>query len=316
MNEMAMEYEPSTMPAVLRSMMYTPGNNQKLIAKAPTLLADVIVLDLEDTIPPPEKDKARDMVKDSIETVAKEGVSDVYVRVNGWDSPLTEADLEAVVQPELSGIVLPMTDTPEHVTDLDEKLTELEKSNGMEPGSIAVQLLIETAKGILNAYQCGIASERVNSLVFGAVDYVRDMRVELTKEGEEILHARSEVPIAARAAGLVAIDTPWPPYKDVEGFIRDTRKGRKLGYEGRMLIHPSQIEPSHEIYTPPEEDVEWAKEVVEVFEEEGIKKGSASVPYKGEMIDWPVYRRQKDLLAKAELIAEKEKAKRKLRSKN
>lgn len=306
MTKMTMEYEPSTMPAVLRSVMYTPGNNEKLINKAPGLGADVLVLDLEDTIPPTEKEEARAMVKESIKKVA-EGGSSVYVRVNGWDTPLTEEDLEAVVQPDLDGIVLPMTDKREHVVDLDKKLTKLEEENGIEPGTIALQLLIETALGVLNAYECGIASERVNSLVFGAVDYVRDMRVELTKQGEEILHARSEVAIAARAAGLVAIDTPWPPYKDVEGFKEDTRKGRKLGYEGRMLIHPNQIEPSHIIYTPPTEDVEKAREIVKVFEKEGIKKGTASIPYKGEMIDWPVYRREKDLLAKAKLIAQKEK---------
>ncbi|MFQ5710494.1 MAG: HpcH/HpaI aldolase/citrate lyase family protein [Candidatus Geothermarchaeales archaeon] len=304
---MEVEYKPSTMPVVMRSVMYTPGNNPKLIEKARTFNADVIVLDLEDSVPPAEKIKARDMVRDSIPKVAESG-ADIYVRINDWGTGLTEGDLEAIVQPKLSGIVLPKTESPEDVVKLDEKLTELEEKRGIKPGSIAVQLLIETAKGVVNVYQSAIASDRVNSLVFGAVDYTRDMRIELTKEGNEILPARSQVAIAARAANLVAIDTPWPPFKDVEGFIRDTKFGRQLGYEGRMLIHPNQIEPSHEIYSPPKDDVDYAREVVKVFEE-GMKKGLASVPLRGKMLDWAVYRTARDVLAKADLIAEYEKLK-------
>lgn len=304
---METEYNPSTMPVVMRSVMYTPGNNRKLMEKARTFTADVIVLDLEDSVPPAEKTKARDMAEDYISKV-KESGANVYVRINDWSTDLTRRDLEAIVQPELSGIVLPKTESPEHVVKLDEVLTGLEKQRGIKTGSIAVQLLIETAKGVINVYHSAIASKRVNSLVFGAVDYTRDMRIELTKEGQEILHARSQVAIAARAANLVAIDTPWPPFKDVEGFVKDTKFGRQLGYEGRMLIHPNQIEPSHKIYTPPKEEVDYAREVVEVFEE-GMKQGSASVPLRGKMVDWAVYRTARDILAKADRISDYEKIK-------
>jgi citrate lyase subunit beta/citryl-CoA lyase len=164
-------------------------------------------------------------------------------------------------------------------------------------GSIAIQLLIETAKGVINAYPSSIASKRVNSLIFGAVDYTKDMRVKLTDEGEEQKYARAHTAVAARAAGCIAIDCPFVNFKDMEAFEKSTRYGRQLGYEGRMLIHPSQIESSHKIYTPEPDDVEWAKGVVKVFEEEGIAKGSAAVSYKGKMVDTPVYDNARTILA-------------------
>jgi len=164
-------------------------------------------------------------------------------------------------------------------------------------GSIAIQLLIETAKGVINAYPSAIASKRVNSLIFGAVDYTKDMRVKLTSEGEEQRYARRHTAVAARAAGCIAIDCPFVAFKDMDAFEKSTREGRQMGYEGRMLIHPSQIEPSHKIYTPAAEDVEWATGVVKVFEEEGIAKGMAAVTYKGKMVDTPVYDNARTILA-------------------
>jgi len=132
------------------------------------------------------------------------------------------------------------------------------------------------------------------------------MRVTLTPEGVEQLYARYHNAVAARAAGCIAIDCPYVTYKDTEGFEKSTREGRQMGYEGRMLIHPSQIEPSHKIYTPSAEDVEWAEGVKKVFEEEGIAKGSAAVAYKGKMIDTPVYGNALTILATIKEITEAE----------
>jgi len=212
------------------------------------------------------------------------------------------------VQPGLSGIVIPKTETPDDPIRADKLLTELEKNRGMEVGTVKLQLLIETARGVTFAYECGMASSRVNSLVFGAVDYTRDMRVKLSATGEEVLYARSAVAVAARAARIVAIDPPWPAFRDTEGFAAHSRAGAQLGYEGRMLIHPNQIAPAEEIYAPAKEDVERARKVVEVFEQ-GMREGKASVALEGRMVDWAVYRAEMDLLAKVDLIAEKEKRK-------
>ncbi len=287
---------------VMRSVFYVPGNNDKMLAKAPSFPADIITLDLEDSVPPAEKVKARDMVRENLKFAGSCG-SAVYVRVNNWETLMTNDDLEAVVHEGLAGICLAKTGAPEHIQRLDWKLEELERRRGLKVGSIAIQMLAETAKGVFNAYPSATASKRVNSVIFGAVDYTKDMRVKLTSEGDEQFYARAHVAVAARAAGCVAIDCPFVAFKDMEAFEKNTRFGRQLGYEGRMLIHPSQIEASHKIYTPAPEDVEWAKGVVKVFEEEGLAKGAAAVTYQGKMVDTPVYDNARTILRTMEEIA-------------
>ena len=215
---------------------------------------------------------------------------------------MTNDDLEAVVHPGLDGVCLAKCGDADNVKRLDWKLEELEQRRGMEVGSVAIQLLIETAKGVMNAYPAACASPRVNSLIFGAVDFTKDMRVTLTSEGQEQLYARYHTAIAARAAGCVAIDCPFVAFQDEEGYKRSTQEGRQMGYEGRMLIHPGQIEPSHEIYTPSPDDVEWAEGIKKVFEEEGIAKGAAAVTYKGKMVDTPVYENALQILRTMEEI--------------
>lgn len=294
---------------VMRSVFYVPGNNEKMVAKAPDIPADLITLDLEDSVPPAEKPKAREIVRENLIYAGKGGAT-VYVRINNWETKMTNDDLEAVVYEGLSGVCLAKCGSAENVQRLDWKLEELEQRRGLEVGSIAIQLLTETAKGIINAYPAATASPRVNSLIFGAVDYTKDMRVKLTSEGVEQWHARYHAAVAARAAGCIAIDCPYVAYKDTEGFEKSTREGRQMGYEGRMLIHPSQIETSHTIFTPSPEDVEWAEGVKKVFEEEGIAKGAAAVSYNGKMIDTPVYGNALTILATMKEISEAE-AKRK-----
>jgi citrate lyase subunit beta/citryl-CoA lyase len=242
------------------------------------------------------------MVRENLKLVGSGG-STVYVRLNNWETLMTNEDIEAVVYEGLAGVCLAKCGGPDDVKRLDWKLEELERRRGLKVGSIAVQLLIETAKGVMNAYPSALASKRVNSLIFGAVDFTKDMRVKLTSEGAEQLYARSHTAVAARAAGCVAIDCPFVDIKDSEAFEKSTRFGRQLGYEGRMLIHPSQIEPSHRIYTPAAEDVEWARGVVKVFEEEGIAKGMAAVTFNGKMVDTPVYDNARTILATVAEIA-------------
>jgi citrate lyase subunit beta/citryl-CoA lyase len=287
---------------VMRSVFYIPGNNLKFIEKAPVTPADIITLDLEDSVPPDEKPKAREMVRENLK-LAGSGGSTVYVRVNNWETLMTNDDLEAIVHEGLSGVCLAKCGGADHVQRLDWKLEELERRRGLKVGSIAIQLLIETAKGVMNAYASACASKRVNSLIFGAVDYTKDMRVKLTSEGEEQYWARASVPVAARAAGCIAIDCPFVDVKNMDAFKESTRFGRQLGFEGKMLIHPDQIMPSHEIYTPSAEDVEWAEGVVKVFEEEGLAKGKAAVTYKGKMVDTPVYDNARTILATRDEIA-------------
>ncbi len=288
---------------VMRSVFYTPSNNEKMVGKAPDIACDILTLDLEDSVPPAEKPRGREMIQAYLKADRKKQIApSLYVRVNNWETQMTNDDLEAIVYPGLDGVCLAKCGSAENVKRLDWKLEELEQRRGMKVGSVGIQLLIETAKGVMNAYPAACASPRVNSLIFGAVDFTKDMRVTLTSEGMEQLYARYHTAVAARAAGCVAIDCPFVNISDLEAFKKSTREGRQMGYEGRMLIHPSQIQPSHEIYTPSAADVEWAEGVKKVFEEEGIAKGSAAVSYKGKMVDTPVYENALQILRTMEEI--------------
>lgn len=282
--------------AVMRSILYVPGNNPKMVEKAPSFPADIITLDLEDSVPPAEKENARKIIAENLKYVGTGG-SSVYVRINNWETLLTNDDLEAIVWEGLDGVTLAKTGHPDDVKRLDWKLEELERRRGLEVGSVKISMLLETAKGIMNAYECCMASERNVNAIFGAVDYCRDMRIKLTSESDEQLWGRAAVGIACRAAGIVAIDAPFVAYQDIPAFEKNVLGGKQMGYEGRMIIHPSQVEPSNRMYAPDPADVEWAVGVVQVFEEEGIAKGKAAVSYKGKMVDTPVYLNAQDILA-------------------
>jgi len=294
---------------VMRSVFYVPGNNPTFVQKAPALPADIITLDLEDSVPPAEKEKAREVVRENLKHAGSGGAL-VYVRINNWETLMTNDDLEAVVHPGLAGVCLAKCGHPDDVKRLDWKLEELERRRNIPVGTVAIQLLCETAKGVINAYPSASASKRVNSLIFGAVDYTKDMRVKLTSEGDEQLYARMHIAVSARAAGCIAIDCPYVAFQDTAGFEKSVQQGRQMGYEGRMLIHPSQIEPSNKLYAPAPEDVEWAQGVVKTFEEEGLAKGKAAVTFKGKMVDTPVYDNARTILAiTAEIAAFDEKRK-------
>ena len=267
--------------AVMRSIMYVPGNNPKMVEKAPSIPADIITLDLEDSVPPSEKEAARKLVAEKLK-YAGSGGAQVYVRINNWETEMTNDDLEAVVWEGLDGVTLAKTGHPDDVKRLDWKLEELERRRGIPVGTVKISMLLETAKGIMNAYECCMASSRNVNAIFGAVDYCRDMRVKLTSEAVEQMWGRAKMAIAARAAGIVAIDAPFVAYQDIPAFERNVMEGKQMGYEGRMIIHPSQVEPSNRLYAPDPADVEWANGVVKVFEEEGLAKGKAAVSTTGE----------------------------------
>jgi citrate lyase subunit beta / citryl-CoA lyase len=292
---------------VMRSVFYVVGNREDFYANIPKIPADVITIDLEDSVPPAEKAKARELAKKNIK-FASSGGGDVFVRVNNWETGMTNDDCEAVVWEGLNSICLAKCGGPDDVKRLEWKLEELEQRRGLKIGSIGIQILIETAKGMMNVHASAQASKRINSLIFGHVDFTTDMRVPLNHPcGEELKWPRAWVACAARAVGAVAIDGPYPAYKDLEGFEKDTEYGHALGFEGRMLIHPSQIEPAHKIYTPNAERVEWAKAVVDLFEKEGIAKGLGSVSYKNKMVDVAVYAGAKKTLDTMNEIEAKQK---------
>ena len=293
--------------AVRRSDLYLPANNEHMILKAPTLGADVITLDMEDSVPPAEKEVARQMVKKHIKEMSVTG-SEAWVRINAWDTDLTLADLDAVVVDGLDGITLPKCSGLADVRRLDDEITRLEKLRGLPVGKIKIAILIETALGVLTVDESVGGSSRLVAVIFGAVDYTRDMRVTRTDKADEQFYARAKIGVAARAHGLVAEDAPFPNYSDVEAFEANCRSGAQLGFEGRQIINPRQIAAAHKVYSPDPARVERAKKITKVFEEEGLAKGSASVGFEGSMIDIPVYRDGLNILARQKEIEEKEAA--------
>jgi citrate lyase subunit beta/citryl-CoA lyase len=289
---------------LLRTMLFTPGNNMRMIYKAGTLGADAIILDLEDAVPLAEKETARIFIKDSIEQVAAGGAQ-VFVRPNAFTTGLAEEDLKWTVREGLDGIVLPKAEAKDDVLETEKLLSALEQERGLEAGSLVIVPILETARGVVNDYEIVMASQRVVAIAFGAVDFTRDMGIPLSREGTELFYARSHVAVAARAAEVQAIDTPWIDVADREGLIQDSERGRQLGFRGKLLIHPSQIEPVNEVFSPAEDEVEYARKVVEAFSE-AEAKGVGAISLDGKMIDRPNFRQAQDLIALAEAIARKE----------
>ena len=293
--------------SVMRTNLYVPANNPVFMEKCAKYPADNITFDVEDAVPPQEKENARRMAAEHLKAAGVNGAS-VYVRVNGWHTEYTNDDLEAVVYPGLDGVTLPKTRNADDVKRLDWKLAELEARRGLPAGSVKIAVLLETAEGIMNAYSICCASPRIVAAFFGAVDYCCDMRITRTNLAGEQQVARTIVALAARAAGIAALDAPFADYSNMEDFRKNTLDGRQMGFEGRMIIHPSQIAVAHELYSPTAEDVAHAEKVKRFFEEEGLAKGLASVSMDGGMVDTPVYQSALNVLSLYKAIQAQEAA--------
>jgi len=289
---------------LLRSLLFTPGNNMRRIVKAGTLRTDAVILDLEDSVPLADKETGRLFVRDSLHEVGRLG-SAVFVRINAPGTGLAEDDLDWVVQPGLHGIVLPKSESAEDVAALVAQLEWRERDRSLDSGTLAIIPILESAKGIVNAYTIAMASPRVAAVALGGVDFSRDMGVDLTPEGRELWYARAQVAVAARAAGVLAIDTPCIDVNNREQLTNESRAARQLGFRGKLLIHPTQIGPVHEVFSPAEDDVAYARKVVEAFEQ-AQQQGQGAISLDGKMIDVANYRQAKDLLASAEAITRKE----------
>ncbi len=292
---------------LLRTILFVPGNQMRMIRKAGTLGADAIILDLEDAVPMAEKETARMFVRDAIGDLSMSS-ADVFVRVNALTTGLTRQDIETVIQKGLVGIVLPKVESKDDVFEISRFMRREEKIKGIEPGSLALIPILETAKGVLNAQGIATANGRVVAIAFGAIDFARDMGIVLSREGRELLYARSLVATSARAAGVQAVDTPWIDIADKDGLAREASAGRQLGFRGKLLIHPSQIEPVKLVFSPSKSEVEYAEKVTKAFQ--GAQaQGLGAISIEGRMIDIASFRQAEELLSLVEAIAEREERK-------
>ncbi len=282
------------MTQLRRTMLYVPGNNPGMIRDAGIYPADSIMFDLEDSVSLAEKDSARFLVHEALNKIGYGG-KELLVRVNSLDGEHGIEDLEAIVMTGKAGIRLPKTETAADVVLCDEEITRIEKENGMEVGSTPMMAAIETAAGALNAQSIAAASKRLVGIAIGAEDYVTDLKTTRSPEGIELLFGRSMVLLAARAAGIAAIDTVYSDVNNEEGFRNEVRLIKQLGFDGKSVINPRQIRPVHEIYTPTEKEVEKALAVLDAIEE-AKAKGSGVISLNGKMIDKPIVERAQRVL--------------------
>jgi citrate lyase subunit beta / citryl-CoA lyase len=275
----------------LRSLLFTPGNHPRKLARVGTFGSDASVLDLEDAVADAEKESARATVRSALATYDPGAL--VIVRVNGPDTGRLEADVEAVVCEELGGIMVPKVETPEVLVEVDRLLGTLERERGLEEGRIRLLALIETARGLVRCEEIASAApERVYTLVFGLGDFTVDLGIDLTRDATELLYARSRVVVAARAAALPQpLDGPYLDLQNFDGLVADTLRSRQLGFQGRVVIYPPHVEPVQRTYGQlSEEELERARRVVEAFAS-AEADGSASIQVDGRFVDYPIYRR-------------------------
>lgn len=289
---------------LLRTILSVPGNREKMLEKSKELRADIVVLDLEDSVPQEEKARARSIVEGWIPKLTGNS-SRIYVRINPLDSGFAKEDLEAVIIQGIDGISQPKPSTAQDIHKIAEILTRLEKKRGLPEGRVKILPWIETALGLINAYEIASSSPRVNGVIFGANDLVLETGMTRSEEGNELLYPKTKVVIAARAAGVSAIDTPYNNFKDEPGLIKETTLARNLGFRGKFVIHPGQVDVVNRIFRPTEEEVAYARQVVTAFED-ARQKGFASASLDGKMIDIPIAQRALVILLTHEAISAKE----------
>ena len=281
----------------LRSLLFVPGNQPNMLAKAASFSPDAFVPDMEDSVAWDDKSQARETVSANLEMLANTGKK-VIPRINSLDTGLCEADLAAIVGPHIYGVSVGKINTPADVTIISDTIARLETERGITKGSTKLVLWIETALGILNAHQILSSDARIKAAAFGAEDFTNDMGIERNEDDREILFPRSQIAIAARAAGVLALDTPFFGFRDPDNLKIDSEQSKAIGFKGKFAIHPLQVDIINHCFSPSSEEIAHAMEVIQVFEE-AAEKGRGSTSLNGQVVDVPVVKRAESLLNQA-----------------
>jgi citrate lyase subunit beta / citryl-CoA lyase len=291
-----------------RSLIFIPGNNPRFLEKSKTINSDIICFDLEDSVPMDEKETARMLVNKTLQEInIMEEESKrkrlVSVRINAPDSGLAVEDLKKTITQGIDAVVIPKVETEHQLIRLSNTIKLLEKENDIPDNFIKLIPSIESSLGVVNAYSIAKADQRISSLVFGIFDFLYDMKID--SNDEDILtgymYGRAKVPVDARAAGVDSIDSIWQNIGDVDGLKKDLVLGRKLGYTGKCVIHPTQIDYVHKVFYPSTQDIQWAKKVISSLDESVIRKKTTTtktgaINLEGKMIDSLHYKQAKRIL--------------------
>ena len=272
-----------------RSMLFLPGNNPNMLINGNCLGADAVIFDLEDAVSPDEKDAARILVRNTMRYMDFRGC-EIIVRINSIDTPFWKADLDAILPWSPSLILLPKTGSSADVQQADAYMTALEEKLGLENNTVGLMPLIETAMGVENAFSIASAAKRVKALFLGAEDLTADLQCKRTKEGREIEYARTRLVVAARAAGVDVYDTPFTDVNDDEGIWTDARLAKALGFNGKASISPRHVEVINSVFSPTEQEIEYAYEVMDAIEL-AKRQGKGAIALHGKMIDAPIVAR-------------------------
>lgn len=285
---------------VARTLLFTAGHNLKYLEKAFSTDADVVVFDLEDAVPASRKEEARETI---VKVLDSEWIDKrpLFVRINPMETGDTLKDLDVVADERLFGFVYPKAYNSKDVEVFDAQLTMKEKNLGIENGHFKIIVLLETPESVLNAHEIALASERVVGLLFGSEDFLAEIEGEHGHEGRSIQTPRHMISMAARAAGIVPIDTPYVNIGDEEGLKRHIRQAKELGFEGMLVMTPKEIELVKNSYTPSIDEVAKAKEIIHLADETNKADRGISVK-KGLFISPPTVSRAKKLLQRMDKI--------------
>ena len=294
----------------LRCPLFIPGNRSDMLEKAGRYSASAFIPDLEDSVPAANKAEALEVTAAALPSLAELG-RPIVPRVNSLATGLTDGELKAIVGPLIAGVSIGKVRTAEDIRYLDMIISGIERERGIDAGTIGILPWLETASAIVSAHSICVASDRVRWVAFGAEDYSADMGISravdveasdvggIEEYGEaSLLYARSAVAVAARAANVDALDTPYVKFRDPEGLRQEAGLARRLGYVGKFAIHPAQIEVIDAVFSPSSDEIERARRVVAAAT--GAERdGRGSVALDGEMIDAPVVARARNVLARA-----------------
>lgn len=280
-----------------RALLYMPGGDLRKIRKATALNADCVCLDMEDGVATNRKEEARATVAAALSTLDF-GRSERLARINAVGSGLEDQDLTAALSGRPDGIVIPKVEEAGPVQWASAQIAAAEQANGWPLGGIGLIVLVETARGIVNLARIAGADPRLQALIFGAEDLAGDMGAIRTPEAWEVFYARSAVVTHAAAFGLQAIDMVYIDYKDILGLTREATQAAQMGFAGKQIIHPNQVEPVQAAFTPDDEAIAYALRIVEAAREHQ-KEGFGAFAVDGKMIDAPVVKAAERVLVRA-----------------